>query len=361
MTWMIVLGTIVPFFLIVGSMRHITATRAGILAMVEPVVASLVAWAWLGETLNGDDAGGRRNRALRRSSSPRRPAESRREKIGRTAYWQRTRPRNTLAALGDANCGRPLADTSAVSTRKSPLRRPPRAAGFSVLWGLSTVATDTRCRAERSYHRRRWLRGCFLPRLAGTALASNGPSRPSSRALELHGPPVYVRRQIVHNAHVVRELERRGAVFVESEDEPPPGSLIVLSAHGVAPAVHDRAAARRLRTIDAVCPLVTRVHAAVTSVRSGRLFDPAGRARRITRRWSGRAGRHRTRSRWSRPCSTPSASRYRIPGGSPMRRRRPCPSTRPLRSLPSCAGGSPTSPGPTRATSVMRPRTGSER
>lgn len=53
MTWMILLGTIVPFFLIVGSMRHITATRAGILAMVEPVVASLVAWAWLGETLNG--------------------------------------------------------------------------------------------------------------------------------------------------------------------------------------------------------------------------------------------------------------------------------------------------------------------
>ena len=84
------------------------------------------------------------------------------------------------------------------------------------------------------------------------------------RALELHGPPVYVRRQIVHNAHVVRELERRGAVFVESEDEPPPGSLIVLSAHGVAPEVHDRAAARRLRTIDAVCPLVTRVHAAVS-------------------------------------------------------------------------------------------------
>jgi 4-hydroxy-3-methylbut-2-enyl diphosphate reductase len=83
------------------------------------------------------------------------------------------------------------------------------------------------------------------------------------RALELHGAPVYVRRQIVHNAHVVRELERRGAVFVESEDDPPPGSLLVLSAHGVAPAVHDRAAARRLRTIDAVCPLVTRVHAAV--------------------------------------------------------------------------------------------------
>jgi 4-hydroxy-3-methylbut-2-enyl diphosphate reductase len=83
------------------------------------------------------------------------------------------------------------------------------------------------------------------------------------RALELHGAPVYVRRQIVHNAHVVRELERRGAVFVESEEQPPPGSLLVLSAHGVAPAVHERAAARRLRTIDAVCPLVTRVHASV--------------------------------------------------------------------------------------------------
>jgi len=83
------------------------------------------------------------------------------------------------------------------------------------------------------------------------------------RALVLHGAPVYVRRQIVHNAHVVRDLEERGAVFVDSEDEAPPGSLLVLSAHGVAPAVHERAAKRRLRTIDAVCPLVTRVHAAV--------------------------------------------------------------------------------------------------
>jgi 4-hydroxy-3-methylbut-2-enyl diphosphate reductase len=83
------------------------------------------------------------------------------------------------------------------------------------------------------------------------------------RALELHGAPVYVRRQIVHNAHVVRELEQRGAVFVESEEDPPAGSLLVLSAHGVEPGVHERAAERRLRTIDAVCPLVTRVHASV--------------------------------------------------------------------------------------------------
>jgi len=81
------------------------------------------------------------------------------------------------------------------------------------------------------------------------------------RALELHGPPVYVRRQIVHNLHVVRDLERRGAVFVASEEDAPPGALLVLSAHGVAPAVHERAAERGLRTVDATCPLVAKVHA----------------------------------------------------------------------------------------------------
>jgi 4-hydroxy-3-methylbut-2-enyl diphosphate reductase len=81
------------------------------------------------------------------------------------------------------------------------------------------------------------------------------------RALELRGSPVYVRKQIVHNAHVVRDLERRGAVFVESEDDAPEGAVLVLSAHGVAPAVHERAAHRRLRTVDATCPLVSKVHA----------------------------------------------------------------------------------------------------
>ncbi len=80
------------------------------------------------------------------------------------------------------------------------------------------------------------------------------------RALDLYGPPVYVRKQIVHNAHVVRELEERGAVFVDSEELVPPGSTLVLSAHGVAPSVHVNAAARELQTIDATCPLVTKVH-----------------------------------------------------------------------------------------------------
>jgi 4-hydroxy-3-methylbut-2-en-1-yl diphosphate reductase len=78
--------------------------------------------------------------------------------------------------------------------------------------------------------------------------------------LDLHGPPVYVRKQIVHNAHVVRDLEARGAIFVEDEREVPEGQTLVLSAHGVAPDVYRHAAARGLNTIDATCPLVTKVH-----------------------------------------------------------------------------------------------------
>jgi 4-hydroxy-3-methylbut-2-enyl diphosphate reductase len=80
------------------------------------------------------------------------------------------------------------------------------------------------------------------------------------RALELHGAPVYVRKEIVHNKHVVEELAKRGAIFVEQESEVPEGEIVVFSAHGVAPAVHQNAAARSLRTIDATCPLVTKVH-----------------------------------------------------------------------------------------------------
>jgi len=79
-------------------------------------------------------------------------------------------------------------------------------------------------------------------------------------ALEHYGAPVYVRHQIVHNAHVVRDLEERGAVFVETESEVPEGATIVFSAHGVAPTVYERSRARGLNTIDATCPLVTKVH-----------------------------------------------------------------------------------------------------
>ncbi|HVQ87748.1 MAG TPA: 4-hydroxy-3-methylbut-2-enyl diphosphate reductase [Actinomycetes bacterium] len=80
------------------------------------------------------------------------------------------------------------------------------------------------------------------------------------KALELYGAPVYVRKQIVHNRHVVEELERKGAIFVEETAEVPEGSIVVFSAHGVSPVVHDEAAERGLRTIDATCPLVTKVH-----------------------------------------------------------------------------------------------------
>ncbi|MDQ4029501.1 MAG: 4-hydroxy-3-methylbut-2-enyl diphosphate reductase [Actinomycetota bacterium] len=80
------------------------------------------------------------------------------------------------------------------------------------------------------------------------------------RALEHYGAPIYVRKQIVHNAHVVRDLEARGAIFVESEDEAPEGATIVFSAHGVAPSVHDASARLGHNTIDATCPLVTKVH-----------------------------------------------------------------------------------------------------
>ena len=80
------------------------------------------------------------------------------------------------------------------------------------------------------------------------------------RALELYGAPVYVRKEIVHNKHVVRTLQERGAVFVGEADDVPEGQTVVFSAHGVSPAVHAQAAARSLRTVDATCPLVTKVH-----------------------------------------------------------------------------------------------------
>ena len=80
------------------------------------------------------------------------------------------------------------------------------------------------------------------------------------RALEVHGAPVYVRKEIVHNRHVVEELAKRGAIFVDQETEVPEGAVVVFSAHGVSPAVHENAAGRNLRTIDATCPLVTKVH-----------------------------------------------------------------------------------------------------
>ena len=80
------------------------------------------------------------------------------------------------------------------------------------------------------------------------------------KSLELYGAPVYVRKEIVHNKHVVSTLEKRGVIIVNETDEVPEGATVVFSAHGVSPAVHEQAAARNLKTIDATCPLVTKVH-----------------------------------------------------------------------------------------------------
>jgi 4-hydroxy-3-methylbut-2-enyl diphosphate reductase len=80
------------------------------------------------------------------------------------------------------------------------------------------------------------------------------------KALDLYGAPVYVRKEIVHNKHVVTTLEKRGAIFVEETNEVPEGAIVVFSAHGVSPAVHAEASSRQLKTIDATCPLVTKVH-----------------------------------------------------------------------------------------------------
>ena len=126
------------------------------------------------------------------------------------------------------------------------------------------------------------VRGWPLPCLrAVTSTSGNTPAGPSrvllaaprgycagvdravqtvEHALDLYGEPIYVRKEIVHNKHVVQELEKRGAIFVEEETEVPEGEMVVFSAHGVAPSVHANAAARGLRTIDATCPLVTKVH-----------------------------------------------------------------------------------------------------
>ena len=94
------------------------------------------------------------------------------------------------------------------------------------------------------------------------------------RLLEQHGPPVFVRHQIVHNDHVVKRLERLGAVFVDHEDEIPTGAICVLSAHGVAPSVRENCERRGLVVVDAVCPLVSKVHAEARLVEGESGLDP---------------------------------------------------------------------------------------
>jgi 4-hydroxy-3-methylbut-2-enyl diphosphate reductase len=144
---------------------------------------------------------------------------------------------------------------AAASDHEEPAATTPRAAGFfvsghcprtgfaSFVATLPTVVKKILLASPRGY-------------CAGVERAVETVER----ALELYGAPVYVRKQIVHNLHVVRDLEARGAIFVDEETEVPEGKTVVFSAHGVAPSVHANAAARALATIDATCPLVTKVH-----------------------------------------------------------------------------------------------------
>ena len=135
-----------------------------------------------------------------------------------------------------------------------PAALTPRAAGFPFFGA-----------AKEKHGKGRDYTGCVVKRvlLASPRGYCAGVERAVDtveKLLDLHGPPVYVRKQIVHNAHVVRDLEARGAIFVDDEREVPQGERVVLSAHGVAPEVYRNAEARGLNTTDATCPLVTKVH-----------------------------------------------------------------------------------------------------
>ncbi len=114
--------------------------------------------------------------------------------------------------------------------------------------------------AEHDAYQRDSLRSILLAAPRGWCAGVDRAVDIVERALDRYGAPIYVRKQIVHNRHVVEGLERRGAIFVDEVDEVPPGSQCVLSAHGSAPEVYETAARRELRLIDATCPLVTKVH-----------------------------------------------------------------------------------------------------
>ncbi len=161
------------------------------------------------------------------------------------------------APLAEAAAGRPVAVLRAVSdTADRPLLHPATVSGGVAALRALRLASPVLEQWAAAAGDRRVL-------LAGPRSFCAGVERAIEiveRVLDRHGPPVYVRRQIVHNAHVVGSLADRGAVFVEELDEVPDGSVVVFSAHGVAPAVRADAARRGLDVVDATCPLVTKVH-----------------------------------------------------------------------------------------------------
>jgi LytB protein len=144
------------------------------------------------------------------------------------------------------------------------------------------------------------------------------------RLLDEHGAPVYVRRQIVHNTHVVARLRARGAVFVDELDAVPDGAPVVFSAHGVAPSVRDEAARRRLAVTDATCPLVAKVHAEARRFARAAATRSCSSGTPVTRRPRARWARPPARSCWSRPSPTSRRWPRRTRNGCPTSRRPPC-------------------------------------
>ncbi|BDZ61840.1 hypothetical protein GCM10025873_16310 [Demequina sediminis] len=160
------------------------------------------------------------------------------------------------------------------------------------------------------------------------------------KALELHGAPVYVRKEIVHNKYVVETLSERGAIFVDETDEVPEGERVVFSAHGVSPAVRAAADARSLQTIDATCPLVTKVHKeAIRFARDGRTILLIGHTGH--EEVEGTAGEAPDHTIVVNSPRTSPHSRWRIPTTSCGSRRPRCRSTRRWRRCAACASASP--------------------
>jgi 4-hydroxy-3-methylbut-2-enyl diphosphate reductase len=168
--------------------------------------------------------------------------------MGLPAYFIRRAAQLASSLLGNANRGARSWLPAAVSSHEGPAATTPRAAGLFV-----SGQPDGRYPGPV-------VKKVLLASPRGYCAGVERAVETVEKALELYGPPVYVRKQIVHNLHVVRDLEARGAVFVDEETEVPEGETVVFSAHGVAPSVHANAQARRLNTIDATCPLVTKVH-----------------------------------------------------------------------------------------------------
>jgi 4-hydroxy-3-methylbut-2-en-1-yl diphosphate reductase len=168
--------------------------------------------------------------------------------MGLPAYSPRPRRELASTPLGDANRGALFLAIAAVRIHERPAATTPRSSGLLRFW-CQTPGYDGLV-----------VKKVLLASPRGYCAGVERAVETVEKALELYGPPVYVRKQIVHNLHVVRDLEARGAVFVDEETEVPEGATVVFSAHGVAPSVHANAAARQLNTIDATCPLVTKVH-----------------------------------------------------------------------------------------------------